>query len=596
MLRWIGRGLVALFAVIGLLTVLLISGAAWQLGRYFEPPAVTVPETIVLELDLTQPLAEGPPGGFAPFQPRPTTVAQLVEAIDRAAADDRVAALRADFTGDVFSLATAQEIRAAVRRFREAGKPALAYAESFGSLGGGTASYFLASGFDEVWLRPIGSVGATGIYMEMPFANDLLTDIGVNPDFVREGQYKTFPEVFTESGFTEPHRQMLESLSDSLFAQVVAGMAEGRGLAPDDVRGLIDRAPLSAEDAREAGLVDRLGNREAVDQAIEERFGSEAGGMDPRSYLRTTQPPAGADRVALVYGVGTIVLQDGEGIPGLGQQLMSAYDVAAAIDDAVDDEEIGAIVLRIESGGGSAIASAVIGDAVRRAEEAGKPVIVSMARVAASGGYWIAAPASVIVAQPASLTGSIGVFAGTFGTQDLWQDIGVSWGTVQRGEHADLTSTVTGFSEEGRRQVETFVESLYGQFIRVVAEGRRLEPAAVRAVAQGRVWTGAQAVERGLVDRLGGLQEAFAAAREALGLAAGTPLDVVILPEPPTLMEQLRRLLSGGPAGAADEAAIAAALGRLNPDLRRLVALTVEAGAAAPGDRLLQMPPLVVQP
>jgi protease-4 len=588
MLRWIGRALVTLFAVIGLLTVLLVTGLAWQIGRIFEAPALAVPETVVLELDLTQPLPEGPPAaGFAPFQPRPTTVRETVAAIDLAAADDRVAALRAELAGDVFGLAAAQEIRAAVERFREAGKPAIAYAESYGAFGNGTASYYLASAFDEIWMRPIGSVGATGIYMEMPFANALLTDLGLEPEFVREGEYKTFPELFTETGFTEPHREMLESISDSLYGQVVAGIAAGRGLDEAEVVGLIDRAPLLAEDAREAGLVDRLDTRDALDEAIGERFGEDAGGLSPQDYLRAASPPAGEARIALIFGIGTIVLEDGGQVPGLGQELMGAYRIAETIDDAVANRDVDAIVLRIDSGGGSAVASAVIGDAVRRAMDAGTPVVVSMAGAAASGGYWLSAPATAIVAQPATLTGSIGVFAGAVDSRALWQEVGVNWGAVQRGGNAELASAVRGFSEDGRARVESFVDALYARFVAVVAEGRSMDPAAVREIARGRVWTGAQAAERGLVDRLGGLEEAFAEARLALDLREGAPLDVVALPEPPSPLEQLRRLLSM-PAG---EAAMAAALERLHPAVRELVVL-----AESPEDRLLHMPPMVLRP
>ena len=590
MWRWIGRSLIAIFAVIGLLSVLTAVGLVWQLGRIVEAPPQAVPETIVLTLDLRQPLAESPPdSAFSPFEPSPLTVREVVDAIDRARGDERVAALRADFGGDAQSLATAQEIRRAVERFRDAGKPTLAYADSYGELGG-TSSYYLASAFDEIWLRPIGSVGITGILFEVPFANTLLTDLGIQPEFARQGAYKSSPEVFTESDFTAPHREMMESLADSLYEQVVAGIADGRGLGQDTVAALIDRAPLLAEEAEAAGLVDRLANDHALDQSIEERFGASAGELGVRAYLQNSEPPAGTARVALVYGVGTIVLADGN-VP-FGGRMMSGYAVAEAIDEAAADDGIAAIVLRIDSGGGSAVASAVIGDAVRRAVDAGTPVVASMSTVAGSGGYWIAAPAVAIVAQPATLTGSIGVFTGTFNSADLWDDIGVSWGTVQRGDNADLWSVVGGFSEGGRERIDRSVESIYDRFIAVVADGRGLDPAAVHEVAQGRVWTGAQALERGLVDRLGGLDEALVAVRERLDLAEDSPLDVVIRPEPPSPLEELRDLLSGMPSGdAALVAAVDRAVDRMDPRLRRLLAML-----PGSGERLLQMPPLVAAP
>ena len=586
MWRWIGRGLIAIFAVIGLLSVLTAVGLVWQLGRIVEAPPQAVPETIVLTLDLRQPLAEGPPdGAFSPFEPSPLTVRELVDAIDRARSDERVAALRANFGADAQSLATAQEIRSAVERFRDSGKPTLAYADSYGEFGG-TSSYYLASAFDEIWLRPIGSIGITGILFEVPFANTLLTDIGIEPEFVRQGAYKSSPEVFTESDFTAPHREMMESLADSLYEQIVAGIADGRGLDRDTVEALIDRAPLLSDEASTAGLVDRLANDHALDQSIEERFGASAGALGVRAYLQNSEAPAGTVRVALVYGVGAIVLENGN-VP-FGGQMMNGYAVAEAIDEAVADEEIAAIVLRIDSGGGSAVASAVIGDAVRRAADAGTPVVASMSTVAGSGGYWIAAPAAAIVAQPATLTGSIGVFTGTFNVEALWDDIGVSWGSVQRGDNADLWSVVGGFSEGGRERIDRSIESIYDRFITVVADGRGLDPEAVQEVAQGRVWTGAQALERGLVDRLGGLDEALAAVRELLDLAEDAPLDVVIRPEPPSPLDELRDLLSGMPSG---ETALAAAVDRLDPRLRRLLVML-----PGSGERLLRMPPLVAAP
>ncbi len=595
MWRAFGRFFVYLFAVIGVLAVAFVVVVGWglySLMRDADVPAAP-PDTAVLHLDLRQPLRDGPPQGglIARLAGPEQTLREVVEAIDRAADDPRVVALVARLDGDVFGLATAQELRAAVARFREAGKTAIAYADTFGEFGSGNASYYLATGFDDIRLRPTGSVGLTGIRAEVPFANALLSDIGVEAEFIRRGRYKTSPESLTESAMPAPHREMLDSLVGDLFDQLVAGIAEGRGLAPAEVERLIDNGPFMAAEAVGNGLVDRLQSMDEVLAALEERFGvDESALLDARRYMAAAGPPDvdPQARIALIYATGMIVLGEAEPAPAFGPQLMAADRIAAAIDEAAEDDGIDAIVLRIDSGGGSAVASDVIGQAVRRAVAAETPVIVSMGTAAASGGYWIAAPATEIVALPATLTGSIGVFAGTVATRELWQEIGVNWDSVQRGRNADLWSGIAALSPSGRDRVNAFVDAIYDDFIDIVAAGRGLDPEAVRDLAEGRVWTGAQAQDRGLVDRLGDLDQAMAAARDALELAEDTPLTVEIRPQPRTPFARLWTLFGARLAG---ESPAAAAFDRLEPWLAQTAQLL-----DPPGERLLRMPPIRLVP
>ncbi len=581
------RFLVGFLAVIGFLTLLVMIGVGVLItvlatGPDHPPP----PDRIVLHLDLRRAVPDMRREGLLGFAMAGSapTLHELVDTIDRARGDDRVVGMVAEFGGDSFGLATAQEIGDAVQRFRTSGRFTLATADSFGEFGPSNAAYWLASRFEQVWLAPIGTLGLTGVRAEVPFAHDGLARLGVEPEFVRRGPYKSFTESLTERDFTPPHREMVESLVDDLFGQLVNGIAQHRGLDPVAVRILIDRAPLLGPEALEARLVDRLATAQEVEGLIRDRFGERAALVDTLDYRDIAPPPpAPAAQVALIQASGTITLGDDDGGSVFGGEIMSAYAIARAIDQAVEDDSIAAIVLRIDSGGGSAVGSDVIGRSVRRAAERRRPLIVSMGAAAASGGYWIAADAAAIVAQPATLTGSIGVFAGKLELSGLWRQVGIAWGAVQRGGNADLWSGNAPYSDNGRARVEAVVDSLYGRFLDHVAQGRHMDRSAVEAIAGGRVWTGAQAQQRGLVDRLGGLDTALAVAREAAHLPPDAPLELVPLPRPRSPLHELVRLLGGG-AAAAD--GMAAAWRRLEPAARVLAPL-----AETPGSRTLRMPP-----
>ena len=590
----IWRILVGGFAVVGLLSVLAaiaVFAITFRIiGAAGVPPAP--PETIVLRLDMRSGPADRQPadqlfsqlgGGGGP------TLREIVRAIDLARDDDRVAGLVGHFDGDAFGMATAQELTAAVSRFRESGKFAIAYADTLGETGAGNVAYYMASSFEEVWMLPLGTLALTGLRAETPFAREALNDFGIDPQFTRRGDYKSFPEMFTERDFTPANREMTESLIGDLFDQLIAGIAERRELEEGQLRGLVDGAPFTATEAVDLGLIDRLATRQDIRDEIDGRAGDGSGTLTAREYLAVAPPEEDEERVriALVYANGTVALGN-NGDSAFSGQVMGADTVAGAINDAVDDDGIKAIVLRISSPGGSPVASEIIGGAVDRAAAEGKPLIVSMGEVAASGGYWIAAGAQQIVAQPATITGSIGVLSGKFDTSELWDDIGVNWGSVQRGRNADIWSPTEGFSPSGAARLDALVDDIYARFLDRVAAGRGMERDAVDAIAQGRVWTGAQAQSRGLVDLLGGLDIALAAAREAAGAAPEAGTDLVILPHLPSPLEQLLELASGGGLQSARQ--LEAATERLEPYLRTLAPLLEE-----PGTQLLRMPELKIR-
>ena len=548
------RFLVGLLATIGGLALLAIAGAALAIWFFLAAGPPELPERIVLDLDLREGLPEVPSGdplSVLGLEPE-LTVSDAVLALDRAASDERVRGVVARLDGDAPGFAQAQELREAILRLRAAGKFTIAFADSFGEFGPGTRGYYLASAFEEVALQPLGALGLTGLLIETPFVRGLLEKIGVQPDLEKRGAYKTAADMFTEGGLTPAHREMLGSIADSLVGQVEAGIAEGRSLEPGAVARLAGGGPYSADEALAAKLIDHQRYWDEVIEEAERRAGEGSLRIPLVDYLGAAQAAVEAEApvVAMVYGVGQI--QRGDSEYGTAQGwIMGGDTVAGALAEAIDDPEVDAILFRIDSGGGSAVASETIGRQVRRAIAAGKPVIASMGELAASGGYWIAMDASSIVARPATLTGSIGVLAGKPVLAGLWDELGVEWGTVQRGENASMWSLNMPFSPQGRARLEAFLDRVYDAFVEGVARGRELPADEVREVAQGRVWTGQQAAELGLVDQLGGFAQALALAKEAAGAAPDEAVELRAFPRARSTLEQILALLEGPFSGLA---------------------------------------------
>jgi protease-4 len=541
------RFLVGLLAVIGALVLVLASGVAAALWLYWPQPP-ELPERIVLMLDVREPFDEVPaadPLSALGLRQR-LTVDEAILALDHAGRDPRVGGVLARLTGETPGFAQAQELRAAIARLRGEGKFALAYADAFGEFGDGNRGYYLASAFEEIHLQPMGAVGLTGIMIETPLLRGLFEKLGVEPVGDRRGAYKTAFETFTESELSKAHREQLESLADSIDAQIKGGLAEARGLDAATVDRLIDGGPHLADEARSRGLVDQLSYWDQVVERAKSRAGAASELVDLADYAPfVPAPPDDAPVIALVHGIGQI--QRGENDRGATSGwIMGADSVARALAAASDDPEVEAVLFRVDSPGGSVVASETIGREVRRAIEHGKPVIVSMAETAASGGYWISMDASRIVAAPGTLTGSIGVFAGKPVMRELSQEIGVNWGRVQRGANADMWSVLDGFDDRAQARLDAFLDHVYEAFTEGVARGRGLPAAEVMEIAEGRVWTGAQAREIGLVDELGGFARALEVAKEVAGIEVDEPVQLRRFPEPTPPWQQVLDLLGGG--------------------------------------------------
>jgi protease-4 len=497
---------------------------------------------LILELDLTDGIADGPPQDpvAALLTIRRTRLPDLLDGLKRAASDDRVRALVVKVGGSRIGLAKVQELRDAVLDFRQSGKLAVAWSESFGDFVRGNVPYFLATGFDRIYLQPSGTLGLTGVAVEQVFLHGALDRLGIDFQSAKRHEYKSAADQLTETGFTAPAREAAARLAESLTEQLAAAIAAGRGLTVAGARELLARGPFLAAQAQAEGLVDGLLYRDQVYEQVRKEAGADATLLYLQRYRRTHPigdlpkrlgsgvrelTPGQPERfVAMIYAQGAIRSgRSGRGAPGGGG--MGSDTVAAALRAAAADEGARAVVLRVNSPGGSATASDVIWREVVRVRAAGKPVVVSMGEVAASGGYFISAPADVIVAQPATITGSIGVIMGKPVLHGLFDRVGISTDSVTDGaENATIFSSTRPFSDADWSRIDEWLDAIYADFTEKVASGRRMDIGRVHELARGRVWTGADAVANGLADQTGGMREAIAIARLRAGLPDDAPV------------------------------------------------------------------------
>ena len=536
-----------------------------------------VPNGCILELDLQSlpPETSGfDPMAFIAGGGRPLLLRQAVAAIHRAAEDTRIAGLIARVQLSAAPPGAVQELREAIVAFT-AVKPSLAWAETYP----GTLSYYLASAFREVWMQPSGTVGLIGFATNALFLRDALDKAGLQAQFIARGEYKSAANMFTQDRYTEAHREADSRLIESLHNQVWQGIAESRRLDVSALDELADRAPLLRDDALSAALIDRVGFRDEAYRRIGELTDPDADSdpdgdaAPPRLFLsRYAQTRHAQTRkhgpslpgrkakpaVAVITVAGPIV--GGRGGPGLspfGRSSAGGDTIAAALREAGADDDVKAVVLRVDSPGGSVSASETIWREVCRVRAAGKPVVASMGSVAASGGYYVAMAAEVIVANPATITGSIGVITGKLVARELKDRLGVGSESLRTNVNADAWSVNSPFTAEQYDMVEAEANLFYDDFVRRVAEARKMSVEDVGIVARGRVWTGADAIERGLVDELGGLRTAVRRAKVLAGLDIDATIHLVDYPGS-SVLDFLRPKASSQPAAASLPDAVAA--------------------------------------
>ena len=539
------RGMRFILSFLVMAVLISISGVA--LVYFLGSGGPTIETNSVLWLRVPDSLGEQEADDIFGLINQRDTVMSLVSTLRKANVDERISAVVLIPSIAEGLWGKVQEIRDAVTDFKASGKPIVAYLE----YGTGQA-YYLASACDEVFMTPTSPLNLIGVSSYAVFLREALDKVGFQADMLSAGDYKTAVNLYTETTFTPEHREMAQSLNRDLYDQLVAGIAEGRELTLARVRVLIDDGPYKAADTVRVGLVDALVYEDQLIDGLP--LGSSPSIVDYADYRQVTLPGEDGSRVALVYAEGVINFGT-NGNDLQGNQTVGSETLTSAIRAAREDAEIEAIVLRVDSPGGVAVAADVMWRELDLAS-AEKPLIVSMSDLAASGGYYIAAPADVIVAHPGTLTGSIGVYGGKYVAGETLETLGVNVEVVTDGTHADLFSPTTQFSDSARQAVQAQIDDTYERFLQVVADGRGLSRDQVHQIAQGRVWTGRQAYDNGLVDELGGLHRAVEIAKTEAGIAAETPITLVTYPQPRSFFEVLRNWFGVGVARGAFEVLI----------------------------------------
>jgi protease IV len=521
------------------------------------------------------------------------TLRDVVDAIDRGASDDRVVGMIARIGAARMGIAQTQEIRDAVQRFRAHKKFAVAYSETFGEFGPGNSAYYLATAFDHIYLQPSGDVGLTGIIMESPFVKGTLAKLGMTFHGDHRYEYKNALDFYTETKYTGPYREALTAIMTSWFNQMKDGICQARQIAPEKFQALVDAGPYLGKEAVTAQLVDAVAYRDEVYNDVKSKAGDGAELLYLDKYLgRAGRPHDRGKTVALVFGVGDVTRGKSDYDPVQDSQNMGSDTVAGAIRAAAEDKDAKAILFRVDSPGGSYVASDTIWREVVRARQAGKPVIVSMGNLAGSGGYFVAMAADKIVAEPGTITASIGVLGGKMLTSGLWDKVGLSWDEVHQGENATMFTGTHDYTPAEWARFEAWLDRIYVDFTSKVADGRKLPKEKVLEIAKGRIWSGQDAKNLGLVDELGGYDTALKLAKKAAGVPEGEDVKIVVYPRPKTLFESV--IERRGP-DSSDKEAIGQTLAKIlevvQPVARQLDAAGIR-GKDADQDDVLRMNPV----
>ena len=581
----VGRGVRFVLVFIGFAVFVSFAGIVLMYLLVSRGPVVPAAATLVLRPggELQEVIPDDVVGQL--FGGEVSTVHGFVEGLQKAKRDPRIKSvllMPSSLSSPYW--AKVQEMRDAVTDFRQSGKTVVAFLEY-----GGDREYYLASAADRVYLLPTSPLDLTGVASYEVFLRGTLDKIGAFPDFLHIGDYKTAVNQLTEKGFTPAHREMSESLNRDMYEQLIRGIAEARKKSEADVRALIDQGPFLPEDALRLGLVDDLAYEDQLDDRVPAlRDGTrEVRRVEGTAYQRIRPASVGIrprSRIAVLYAVGTIVSGKSAFDP-LNGPVVGSDTVVEQIRRVRDDRSIRAIVLRVDSPGGSSIASDVIWRElmITRDERPSRPLITSMSDLAASGGYYIAMPGQVIVAQPGTLTGSIGIYTGKIAIGGTLEKVGVTTETVTSGANSDIYSPFKPFSPAQRARVQDYMQGFYEGFVEKAAESRRTTPEKIDAVAQGRVWTGRQAREHGLVDALGGLGTAVRIAKERAGIDASEDVELVIYPTRRSIYDALSEQFGAGRMSAWSGLASGA-------EQRAIAALTLPVRLFRRGEPLALMP------
>jgi protease-4 len=529
-------------AIVLILAVLLVIGLAEGDG---------LPGNMVLSLDLRAPLKDSAPEAPLAFNDHPPTIMDIVLTLDQAGRDARVKGVYLRVGSADMPVAQAEEIGAALKRFRATGK--FVIADSAGFLSNGLGDYLVATDADEIWMQPQSPFSTSGAGAGAIFLRGLFDKFDAVPQIVKRSDYKSAADMFMEKDYTPADREQTTAFLQSWYDSATAGVAADRHLAPKAVAAVFEKSPQFASDAKAAGLVDKIGYDDDARDAALGRAGDGAKVVSLHKYAHATENAgefAAGGSVALIEASGEIVdgTAHGGGMFG-NDDGIAGDDLAGAIRAATKDKDVKVILLRVDSPGGSVTASDQILDAVKKAQAAGKPVVVSMGMLAASGGYYIASSADKIVAEPATLTGSIGVLTGKVAVGKTLGLVGVGADEIGVGKNALFDSDIQPYTPDQLANLNAQADAIYADFTQKVAAGRKLPLAQVQQIAKGRVWTGADAKPRGLVDQLGTFWTAAAIAQKLAGIAPGERLTFKRYPRPVGFFDVLDEAFSSTTAG-----------------------------------------------
>jgi protease-4 len=537
------RRFAVLFTVLGVAVFLSMAGFALLYLAFGRAP--NVPSNATLVLRVGGDLSEMAPADVVGYLRgvRTPTVRSFVESLRKAKVDSRIRAVLIKPTGFTSPYwGKVQEVRDAMLDFKKSGKPLYAYLEY-----GGDREYYLATAADKVYLMPSTSLDLVGVATYELFLKGTLDKIGAVPDFHRIGDYKTAVNTFTERGYTAAHKEMDEALNRDLFNQIVGGIAAGRKKSEAEIRQLIDEGPFLPEDALRAGLVDDVQYEDQVNTRLKGQ--GDAREIEGDDYTRVSDSSLGLNRgprLAVIYAAGTIT-GGKSGYDPVNGAVIGSETLIEYIRQARRDSTVRGIVLRIDSPGGSATASDAVWRElmIARNEREDRPIVASMSDLAASGGYYIALPAQLIVAQPSTLTGSIGIFGGKIVTGGVYEKLGARIESTSIGKHAEIESPVRPYNAGEVAKLDEQLQAFYDQFVEKVASSRHSTPEKIDAMAQGRVWTGLQAKERGLVDALGGLDRAIELTKDRAKIPADSGVELVVYPPRKSFYEILSDQFNG---------------------------------------------------
>ncbi len=535
------------FALFGALFIMLLAVA---LNMLKTPSVMTqpVPRQAIITLDLNRTYPELRSDDLiAEFSETPSiSFYDLIVAIRAAALDGRVKAIIAQVNNSHFGLAQLQELRQAIKDFRATGKKAYIYSTGMGSFGGGTDEYYLATAFDEIWMQPNTEIGITGLNMEIPFLKGLLEKIGVTAEFYARHEYKNAAASLLYSDFTVPYKKETEQMGRSLFEQIVNDVSAERKIDKKQLRKLINEAPVFAETGVDEKLIDRVAYRpELIEKVMNETGGKM---IDMYDYAASVgDGDKGLPVIAFVTMEGTIDAGKSQSNPLRGDNVIGAETFIQQLDEIAANGNVKALVLRINSPGGSYSASNEIWNALMRLKEKNHlPIIVSMGDYAASGGYFVALAGDKLLAEPATITGSIGVLGGKIVFAGLWNKLKVNWGEVKFGDNAGILSANHKFSASEKAVFNKSLDNVYHDFVTKVAEARQITSDGMDKLARGRVWTGQQAVDNGLIDELGGISQAVIWAKKLSDIAPQGRFNIVYYPKAKTFQEKVAELINGG--------------------------------------------------